>query len=899
MKTKSLMTAGALAVLMAACTNDELELNNVQSNAERPSAGKVVLTLNPTGDSETRATWTGSGWTFNEEGDRFGALLMDTWNGTGNKIGDFTLVDHVHSNYAFKSEDGGVNWVPDGNFVPLVGNYFFVYPYDAAHNGRNTVKFGVPAVQQVYDENGVDAVLPVKFYQEYLGYAFLPENAGGVTDLAPSFYPLFANPKFKIKNESGADLKVFKVLIRTHQEGLADSPMLMPTTTALLPKTSGFATVNWKYEDMEQDQQLASLFSHATTPLDGFFGTETEKGVYEYVIDCGDNYVVGNREYVRVSAVMPAGEYHNFDVYLFVEDKVGDRGVVRLNDVAEAHWTNMDTENGSMQTVLKPGITQIYTAAFGNNAIENLGIKDFTVVNSEDFCFVADLKAKDGGRDLVTIKTLGDQVVLDEDVYALISAVDRKGIKWQIDGTIVIPEDAAADAIDQLTTGESNVTTTIVNFGKQVLTKDLNNVVVINSGRASMTGNVDIYGDVINRGEMAVNNIYGDVENYGTLTVKTVDGDGELSHEGKPVDVLNYGTLTATTVKGNMWNVAGTATVNTVEGALRNYGTVTVNNVPAFSNKWSGTMNFAGGEAGKTGATNRGGIVNVIGATKFNYFFNDGGTLNINANTTITGLAENGTAEHNGAATINVKEGMQLSAPTGKIRNLANATINVSGKLVDNIYNSGLINVIGNGLVIVNNKVDAVSTNVTWKDASKNLAEGIIDVTAAYAGTDAQAAKCLDSENMFFRYTVNKDKAKDLEAELKTRISSNNYGKNPIILVWAANSPATFQGVDLSSKNANVTNVVIDNDLTLVAATRMTEAEYITINAGKTLTIGNGATTEGFNLGSAEVTINGTVKVNNHAVVAGAAKYVGNGSIYNAGSSFAWTAGADWTGNVY
>ena len=85
MKTRNLVSMSMMAALLAACSN-ELEMPGVIDNsndANRPTAGKLVVIPNVVEgeeDASTRAQWN-RGWIF-EEGDNFGAMLMDTWNGT-------------------------------------------------------------------------------------------------------------------------------------------------------------------------------------------------------------------------------------------------------------------------------------------------------------------------------------------------------------------------------------------------------------------------------------------------------------------------------------------------------------------------------------------------------------------------------------------------------------------------------------------------------------------------------------------------------------------------------------------------------------------------------------------------------------------------------------------------
>ena len=338
------------------------------------------------------------------------------------------------------------------------------------------------------------------------------------------------------------------------------------------------------------------------------------------------------------------------------------------------------------------------------------------------------------------------------------------------------------------------------------------------------------------------------------------------------------------TVKGNMCNFKK-ATVKTVNGQLRNMGTMTVNNAPNFSNKQSGTLTFAGSTdgivSGEDGSENRGGQVIVSGATKFYYFWNDGATVEVNADVTMVYQMKNYNDEHKSTAKIIVASNATLKG--GKINNCAGAVIDVKGKLVDGIYNAGVINVIENGLVIADGIFDDKA--------------GIIDVTKANAGTESQAAKSFDTA-MQFRYTVQGEKtAVDLEKALKARISAHNYGieKSPVLLIWDANSPAEFQGTQLSG-TANVQYITFDRDLTINASTRFSEAKTVIVN--KILTLGNGAEM-GFNVGSAVVTINGTIKANNHSVLAPeTAKYTGAGTFYAANATVKWGE-YNWTGNRY
>ena len=898
MKTKSLLTAGSLALMLAACSNETELLTNTTTELGRASAGNVVITP-AFGDADSRATWTGAGWVFNEEGDRFGAMLMDTWNQTNEghtTIKDYTFVDYVHTNYPFHSNDGGLHWSAPENSQLSEGNYFFLYPYDETYRERGHVYFEIPNVQSnVNEETGkVEAIMAVKKYQEYLGYAFIGAS-DDLNNVGVNFHPLFANPKFKIQNLAGAPVRLIKLLVRTHQEGKAGAPKLMPNKLQLAPKSANFAAVNKPYAagELTGAEETAVLFSHATKVLNGFYGSDNTKGVYEYVIDCGDNYIVPAGEFYKVSAIMPAGEYWDFDVYAFVEIQNSEKttGIVSLNSVKTPTWSGMDIQNGSAQTVLKPGITQVLSASFDANAIANLGVQDFTVVTSEDMAFVIDLKAKDGGKDLVIIKTLGENVVLNSEIYNLISNVNRKGIKWQIDGTIVIPEGVPADAIDQLTTGTGGVKTTIINKGTQTLTKNLVNCDVVNYG--TLTGDVTINGNVTNAegAELTINTVYGNVDNKGTVTIELVTGvvnNGKYEAERKNSAIAPVTTANATIV--------------TVNGTVRNWASMKLNNIKAgnsWSNKPGATLELLGSEEqfADSGENHEGATLVISGDYTDFPFLENTGVVNVNANVNMTLTASN-------AGEINIAENATLKATGNQETGLENKVlnygiINVEGKLIDNIYNAGFINVKKNGLVIVKGCVeepDYLEPHDNGVIITYQGGVGTIDVTEANATTTAQAAKA-NCEHMIFAYTVGSEKTDTaLLAALKARISSANYGINPITLTWASTSATEFAG---KLDEANVTNVMVDNNLTINGGTRFEDVvnNGFVVSPAATLTIANDITLRVAD--KVTVIINGTLKANNHSWLKGEGVTVaGYGSVYVESANCNWTkATGSWRGS--
>lgn len=870
MRTKSFLTAGALAMLMAACSNEELITENVQLSEDRPLAGNVVLTPVFGDDAESRAIWTGTKHVFSEASDRFGVMLMDEWTykpATG--FGAYTFVDYIQTNYPFASEDGGYTWKSVAGAPLCEGNYFFYFPYNPAMTGRGDITFSVPAKQtNVTAEGKVEALEAVNQYQKYLGYAFVEATETDVNEVTPNFNFVFANPKFKIKNATGAALKVTKLLVRAHENGNIQK---LPTAVKLAPANS-FNAENYLVANGDRKLELAEL-QNALAPL-------TEGATYEYVITFGDEHVIPAGEYLKASAVIPGGEYGQLDVYAFVEEQNSEKdcGIIRLNETNNVNWDGQ-SQSGAMQTHMKPGITQVYTATVYAQSVGNLGVEGFTVVNSEDLAYVIDLKAKDGGREKVKITTWGDEVELSKDVYELISAENRKGIQWYIDGTIVIPANAAKDAVDQLSTGW-DANTTIINKGTQELAKAVYNCNIINEGTITEKAGVSvtINGNVTNTktGNMTVSAVYGDVDNKGAINVGYVAGN---VHNGKYMAEKDDDTVAPVTTA-----TADIVTVDKAYCSVRNWGVMKLNNQLAngnmsLSNKSCGKLEIAGGYV--YFVTNRGGVVTVSEKSTIYGLSNDGGIVNVNADLTIANQAKNYNDEHNTVSTINIAENVAM---TGKIVNNYDCVINAKGTLDGNVLNAGLINVIENGIVIVEGGVENQGV----------VSYGVIDVTAANEDNAAFAAKCNDTENMMtFAYTVGaEDDATELVATLKNKISSKNYGKNPVKLTWGENSAETFEG---RLNTPNVTIIKIENNLTVKSYTLFEDAETFVVDGY--LTVANGATLD---LGSAEnAVVNGTLKANNQSTLKGEVEVEGKGIVVIETANSSWTEADSFGGKWY
>ena len=886
-KSKMLMSASALVMVFAACSNEFDVQNQPGSNlANRPSAGKVVVTPTVVGDADTRAEWVDGGWEWTAN-DRFGAMLMDDWNQTneGNTtIADYTFTDYIHTNYPFSTTDG-VTWSTPEDAALCEGNYFFVYPYDKTYKMRGHVGFGLNnhQTQSVDDPTSV-----VRDNQKYLGYSFIEATEEDVNNVDVQFHPLFANPKFKLQNISGMPLRLIKLVVRTHQHGHADSPLLMADSVVLAPLSKNFAESAAEYPAMtlgSKGEQTEYLFSHATLVQNGFYAqtaegnirTSSAEGVYEYTVDFDKDYIVPAGEFFRVSAVMPAGEYGSFDVFAFIEEQNSEKttGVVKFADTDKSHWSGLDSQQGAQITLLAPGKTQVFSANFDVEAIKNLGLKDFPVANSEDLAWIIDLKAKHGGSDLVTIKTLGDEVEMTKEVYDLISASNRKNIKWQIDGTIVIPADAAADAIDQLTTG-TTASTIIINKGNQVLSKNLKNCDVINYGTIieAEGEEITIYGDVaVEAGKVAVTTIKGEL---------TVAEGAEAEVAVAEQDVENAGKLTAGTINEDL-NNGGVAVVETVGDDVTNGGDLTINNI-------EGTLDnifHVTAMGGTLAEVANNGTIDIKGETVIPALTNNvSGVINVDADSQVSG---------SNFGTINVNEVTLTPVDKNNLYNKVNDDLSVIG--VINVKDADLSQLEGTRTGYIINDGEIYVIGASHVTVAKGA--GLIDITEADKEGSYQA-KIKDvydesSNPQAFRY-----RGEVTVATLKNLISSQNYGATPVILVFEGNDAYAQAGL----QGAYVKKILVKAGATLSlegnwwlndkASSQKLAQSYngLEVEQGALLQVLNGKILDSKYTIIAYV--NGRMVVQNTAKVRGNVTVKGTGKVENASAdaNFEWTRGS-------
>lgn len=226
MKTKHILTALALPMAFAACTDEQFEGmdNNLMTKENRPVVGQVSFMDT---DIESRLTvGAATGALTWEKGDAFGMVLMDqesTGVGTAN-IGTrkYDLVNKAYSNYPF-TNDGSNTWKSEAQL--LEGNYFYYFPY--VNNQKNEagersvsrnggLRWAIEGSQKAYTEaNGVKTLNTynaVKDNQLYVGYQDLNAD-DGKTSLDNKMVQVYPTVYFKLTNTDANPVVINRVVL--------------------------------------------------------------------------------------------------------------------------------------------------------------------------------------------------------------------------------------------------------------------------------------------------------------------------------------------------------------------------------------------------------------------------------------------------------------------------------------------------------------------------------------------------------------------------------------------------------------------------------------------------------------------------------------------------------------
>lgn len=732
---------------------------------------------------------------------------------------------------------------------------------------------------------------------------------------------------------------------------------------------------NQKNAPIKNDMRWDARQTKAIFALNNIDATDIDmQPTYEYTAEFGDNYYVDQFGHIQAMLVMPAGvyalaEHQTFEAFIYVTTESGDDYVVRIDlgkpqTQGGTHTSQYDDINSAAATkFLAPGIYSQFKAEFDASAMQSYNITDSKITSTDDLKWIVKEAKGNVGVYNLTVNTTGSRVVLTKEIEDMLKA--KKNVRLYIHGEITIGDDTSEDAINYLWFNNPFIRTKLNIVNKQVKkvakylntetleVKDLevldncSTITISKTGELVADKNVDINAaKVINKGILTANNITADVVNEGTATaaiITTIDKD-----ENGVVNALKA-SLTATAVDGSIYNY-GTAVVDNAV-VVRNEGTMSIRNIDKLTNigsgngGWSnkaGTLTFLGNKdvtkEGPAYISSGNNFANVIvaGKTTLSFFNNFGGTVDVNDDVNVEYELHN-VATYNAdntvkaVATINIAEGKTLRVrdeyPEGNafLNNYKNAVINVEGNLAQNIKNSGEIFVKTNGQVVVNGLVTE-EYDAYPKYGIGKVAVGIIDVTAA-AGVMNDAQKAMDykqgNEGNHFRYVVKETiSATALKEALKARISSNNFLKNFVVVVFDAEKAMSYagqltevlishvlvaDGTTLELKASGTKKISFMN-LSNVCGTQIPYKAFEVENGAKVILADNATLELGLksvedNKGVVKAYVNGEFNANDHSVLAGNVEVFGTGKFWistAAGNHATWKKNnPGWTGDDF
>lgn len=563
MKTKTLVSAMALPLLLVACSQDEFvsQSTNLSQDGRKVVENVTINFEEPT----TRLTIDGVNYKW-EEGDVFGACLMDEFTSSDlaaypNEAwwNQFTLNDYIQTNYPFTRGAGeNAGWTSEA--VMQEGNYFFYLPYNSNLGGKRT-----PIQMEMPTEQYVDPSKPTDVLGDQLFVAYAPVYADEEKEhesLSLKMQPLLAFPVFNLKNVGTGSLTIKRIAFIA-DNGFSKILEVKPAEGNFSGKT--FLTYT---KDEEQRDALKGIVEYSQK--------EIAEKITAHLGEEG--YVLGSQKDVSIIMLIPesdtrtAEEYENPKLYIY-----SDAGLA-IADLSEEHKdggkkdgvTNITNDRKLTEVKYNDGARVNIT--FDNTSFAQPG--DMIVSSTADLEDLVEWSAENTDATAVlTAKIQGDNVEISKKVCELMNANEKLNLAVTTANsgeeaiTVTIPADASANALDRIAFNNVNVInkanlTVAEDFGFNDDGTDKTGIVKLtNEEGASITLSGNSYG-------LTQTNVV----NKGTITFKAANG------KAMNVTAGNAPTGTENTIENTSKGTMVVATnVNVNQGGIINKGTFTLN----------------------------------------------------------------------------------------------------------------------------------------------------------------------------------------------------------------------------------------------------------------------------------------------------------------------------------
>lgn len=662
MKTKTLVSAMALPLLLVACSQDEFvsQSTNLSQDGRKVVENVTINFEEPT----TRLTIDGVNYKW-VEGDVFGACLMDEFTSSDlaaypNEAwwNQFTLKDYIQTNYPFTRGAGeNAGWTSEA--VMQEGNYFFYLPYNSNLGGKRT-----PIQMEMPTEQYVDPSKPTDVLGDQLFVAYAPVYADEEKEhesLSLKMQPLLAFPVFNLKNVGTGSLTIKRIAF------IADGGF--SKILEVKPAEGKFSGKTFLTYTKDEDQRNA---------LKGIVEYSQKEIAEKITAHLGEEgYVLGSQKDVSIIMLIPESdtrtgeEYKDPKLYIYSDAglAIADLSKEHKDGGKEDGVTNITNDRKLTEVKYNDGARVNIT--FDNTSFAQPG--DMIVSSTADLEDLVEWSAENTDATAVlTAKIQGDNVKISKKVCELMNANEKLNLAVTTADseeeaiTVTIPADASANALDRIAFNNVNV----INKANLTVAEDFgfNNtnktgiVELTNEEGASITLSGNSYG-------LTQTNVV----NKGTITFKAANG------KAMSVTAGNAPTGTEITIENTSKGTMVVATnVNVNQGGIINKGTFTLNE------KVELTARIVNGAT-----ETKDGVINVNGKWTLNF--------QTGANYGIINVAKTGT--------IVVPQGAVFTNCYNTI--YSNGALVYQGRIINDGYiygvnNSSTTNV-GMALIVINN----------------------------------------------------------------------------------------------------------------------------------------------------------------------------------------------------
>ena len=501
MKTKTLVSAMALPLLLAACSQEEfVSQSNNQGLDGRKVVGNVTFNVEM---PETRMMIDGAKYKW-VGGDQFGACLMDEFKDNGSNWGEtgwwsqFEVRDYIQTNYPFTRGEGeNASWSSEA--VMQEGNYFFYFPYNSNLGGKRTpIRLEVPT-EQTIDVNNPYGVLSKQLFVAYSPvYA---EEGKTKESVNIRMEPLLAFPGFGLKNVGTGSLNITRIAF------VADGGF--SKVMEVVPETGKFSGATYLDQDKATQRET----------LKGIVRADNEEKAEKINLSFGENgYQLGSQSTVNALMLIPEGTYSNPKLYIY-----SDYGLA-IADLSEPHRDGGSTPGATTNITNDRALTEIVynDGAYVSITFDNTSFAqpdEMVVSSTEDLEDLLEWSENNTDASLTyTAKVQGDNVQISKKVCDMLAANPKLNLVVTSNDkdapvTITIPAEAAANTLDRITFNNVKVVNKAAlsvseDFGYDSTEKE-GIIALTNEKGASITLNGVSYGltqtNVLNKGTLTLN----------------------------------------------------------------------------------------------------------------------------------------------------------------------------------------------------------------------------------------------------------------------------------------------------------------------------------------------------------------------------------------------------------